>query len=151
VTFSITRTVEFHETDMAGVVHFANFFKYFEAAESEYLRALGWSIFNADLNLRWPRVSVSCDFKRPVRFGDKVRVDLTVRSVDSRSLELDFVLYRESNDESSVAATGRCVNVCAYYDAASRRVRAHSMPDALLAALRADIGTSSEAATEPAK
>lgn len=150
MSFSITRIVEFHETDMAGMVHFANFFKYFEAAESEYFRALGWSIFDADANLRWPRVSVSCDFKRPVRFGDQVRVDLMVRSVDCRSLELEFILYREANNESSVAATGRCVNVCAYYDAASRRVRARSIPDELLAALQCDIGAS-QAATEAAK
>lgn len=150
MTFSITRTVEFHETDMAGMVHFANFFKYFEAAESEYLRALGWSIFDADTNLRWPRVSVSCDFKRPLRFGEKVRVDLTVTSADSRSLELEFVLYRETNNESSVAATGRSVNVCAYYDAVSRRVRARPIPEELLAALQRDISTPSHAAAAAA-
>ena len=30
--FRTTRMVEFSETDMAGIVHFANFFRYMEAA-----------------------------------------------------------------------------------------------------------------------
>ena len=145
MAFSIVRTVEFHETDMAGMVHFANFFKYFEAAESEYMRTLGWSIFDAASNLRWPRVSVSCEFKRPVLFGDKVRIDLSVRSVNARSVEFEFAVYRQSGDELSIAANGRGTNVCAYYDAASQRIRSRSIPDELLTFLRADVATAAEA------
>ena len=36
--FRVTRRVEFHETDMAGIVHFSNFFRYMEFAEVEFLR-----------------------------------------------------------------------------------------------------------------
>ena len=37
--FRTTRRVEFGDTDMAGMVHFANFFRFMEAAEVEFLRA----------------------------------------------------------------------------------------------------------------
>jgi acyl-CoA thioesterase FadM len=33
------RRVEFAETDMAGVAHFSNFFRYMEMAEHEFLRS----------------------------------------------------------------------------------------------------------------
>ena len=35
------RRVEFAETDMAGQVHFSNFFRYMEAAEHAFFRSLG--------------------------------------------------------------------------------------------------------------
>ena len=42
--FRTTRRVEFHDTDMAGMVHFANFFRYMESAEVEYWRFRGLSV-----------------------------------------------------------------------------------------------------------
>src|SRR5213078_989612 len=42
--FRTTRRVEFADTDMAGIVHFANFFRYMESAEHEFLRSHGLSV-----------------------------------------------------------------------------------------------------------
>ena len=39
--FEVTRHVEFSETDMAGVMHFSNFFRFMEAAEHGFFRSLG--------------------------------------------------------------------------------------------------------------
>ena len=39
--FRITRRVEFGDTDMAGIAHFANFFRYMEVAETDFLLARG--------------------------------------------------------------------------------------------------------------
>ena len=39
--FVTRRRVEFMDTDMAGIVHFATFFRYMETAEHELLRKLG--------------------------------------------------------------------------------------------------------------
>ena len=39
--FTASRTVEFHETDMAGIVHFSNFFRYMETTEHDFFRAQG--------------------------------------------------------------------------------------------------------------
>ncbi len=36
--FSITRRVEFHETDMAGIMHFANYFRWMETCETDFYR-----------------------------------------------------------------------------------------------------------------
>src|SRR4051812_15527014 len=42
--FRVNRRVEFHDTDMAGIVHFSNFFRYMEYAEVEFLRSKGLSV-----------------------------------------------------------------------------------------------------------
>ena len=42
--FRCRQRVEFADTDMAGIVHFSNFFRYMERAEHEFLRSLGLSV-----------------------------------------------------------------------------------------------------------
>ena len=42
--FRTTRRVEFCDTDMAGIAHFSNFFRWMESAEVEFLRQRGLSV-----------------------------------------------------------------------------------------------------------
>ena len=42
--FVTSRRVEFVDTDMAGIVHFTNFFRYMEQAEAEFFRSQGHSL-----------------------------------------------------------------------------------------------------------
>src|SRR5260370_37751893 len=81
--FHTTRRVEFVDTDMAGIVHFSNFFRWMESAEVEFLRARGLSV-----TLPWegqvlgfPRVSASCDYLRPARFQDVLDIALRVDKI----------------------------------------------------------------------
>ncbi|MFO0928438.1 MAG: hypothetical protein U0736_15660 [Gemmataceae bacterium] len=54
------RLVEFADTDMAGILHFANYFRYLEAAEHAYLRACGLSVVlqHEGETISFPRVGV---------------------------------------------------------------------------------------------
>jgi len=40
--FKVVRRVEFSDTDMAGIVHYSNFFRYMETAEHAFFRSLGF-------------------------------------------------------------------------------------------------------------
>ncbi|MHC4993297.1 MAG: acyl-CoA thioesterase, partial [Planctomycetota bacterium] len=42
--FKLLRTVEFFETDMAGIVHFSNYFRYMEATEHAFFRSFGATV-----------------------------------------------------------------------------------------------------------
>src|ERR1700737_3007715 len=90
--FHTTRRIEFADTDMAGIVHFANFFRFMEAAEQEFLRSRGLSVA-----LDWegqaigfPRVSASCDYLKPARFEDVLEVALRVHKVGHKSVTYGF-------------------------------------------------------------
>ncbi len=76
--FHTTRRVEFSDTDMAGIVHFASFFRFMEGAEHEFLRSVGLSVvLNWEgVSLGFPRVSASCDFLKPIRFEDVVDIEV---------------------------------------------------------------------------
>ncbi len=60
--------VAFHETDAAGIVHFAQFFLYAEEAETQAMDALG--LFAADSPFLYPRVQAHAVYSRPLRFHE---------------------------------------------------------------------------------
>ena len=93
--FTTTRRIEFCETDMAGIVHFANFYIYMEQAEHKFFRSLGLETMyeNEDGSvIGWPRVSASCSFKAPATFNDILEVHLNVirKGVKSLTMQIDF-------------------------------------------------------------
>jgi acyl-CoA thioester hydrolase len=92
--FRVSRRVEFHDTDMAGIVHFSNFFRYMEFAEVEFLRAKGLSVAWLETNgerIGFPRVSAACDYRRPVRFEDVVEIAVKIARIGQKSVTYEFV------------------------------------------------------------
>ncbi len=66
---------------MAGIVHFANFYRYMEEAEHAFFRSLGRSISEPQPDgstIGWPRVSATCSFKAPVYYDDEIEIRLLV-------------------------------------------------------------------------
>jgi hypothetical protein len=51
--FRATRRVEFNETDLAGIVHFSNFFRYMETVEGAFYRSFGQSVILRVPPSRW--------------------------------------------------------------------------------------------------
>ena len=96
--FHTTRSVEFSDTDMAGIVHFSRFFVFMEAAEHAFLRSLGTSVHTRWEGRRvgWPRVGASCDYLEPARFEDVLDVHLKVVRKGTSSLTFGFEFRRGS-------------------------------------------------------
>jgi acyl-CoA thioester hydrolase len=90
--FCMRRVVEFGDTDMAGIVHFAQFFRYMEAAEHAFLRSLGISVVMEweGVPLGLPRVSATCDYLRPARFADELDICVSVRRLGRSSVTYAF-------------------------------------------------------------
>jgi YbgC/YbaW family acyl-CoA thioester hydrolase len=110
--FKTTRRVEFSETDMAGIVHFSNYFKYMESTEHAFVRSLGLSVApqNTTPPIGWPRVSVSCDYKQPLKYEDEVETHLKVESLTEKAITYLFTIRK--NGEKAVCAIGRMTVVC---------------------------------------
>ena len=110
MAFSTTRRVQFSETDMAGIVHFSNYFRWMEEVEHAFFRSVGLSISmqHDGMHVGWPRVSVSCDYFGPVKFEDELELRLRVARVGEKSFsyEVDFV------KEGRVVALGKTTSVC---------------------------------------
>ncbi|MEO5713387.1 MAG: thioesterase family protein [Luteolibacter sp.] len=99
--------VAFGDTDASGWMHFPNVFIYVEKAEHEFLRSRGVLVFDRAQG-GWPRVKVSCDFKRPLMCGDKIEVLLAVSRVGASSVTWNFEIV---NAAGEIAAFGSMTNV----------------------------------------
>ena len=134
--FSIPRRVQFAETDMAGIAHFANYFRWMEEVEHAWFRSLGLSVSmrHGDAEISWPRVSVACEFARPVRFEDELLLRLRVVKVGEKSLsyEVDFLV----GDQQT--ALGKATSVCC--EVGDGKMRSIPIPSEIRAKLAAQGG-----------
>ncbi len=106
--FEWSRLIEFYETDLAGITHFSNFYRWMESAEHAFLRECGIALHSGETG--WPRVNASADFKKPIRFGDTVRVSVVISEIRTRSICYRFE-FRVNEDET-ICATGEMTSVC---------------------------------------
>lgn len=115
--FKAIRRVEFSDTDMAGIMHFSNFFRFMETAEHAFFRSLGLSIApgQGDPLVGWPRVHAQCDFKVALRFEDEVEIHLLVREKKSKALSYLFKFRKLSNPPVE-AARGFLTVVCVRHE-----------------------------------
>ena len=112
--FRTTRRVEFCETDMAGIAHFANFYINMEQAEHELFRTLGLELINRQDDgtvISWPRVSASCSFNAPARFEDVLDVSVFVKRIGVKSVTFGIEFHR---GETRIAH-GQLKTVCCHF------------------------------------
>jgi YbgC/YbaW family acyl-CoA thioester hydrolase len=112
--FKVTRRVEFSDTDLAGIMHFAHFFRFMETAEHRFFRSLGFSIVTAstDPPVGWPRVHAACDYRQPLHFEDEVEVHLLVREMHRKALAYAFRFFRVEPGPRMEVAQGSLTVVC---------------------------------------
>jgi YbgC/YbaW family acyl-CoA thioester hydrolase len=133
--FRTTRRVEFVDTDMAGIAHFSNFFRWMESAEAEFLRARGltFKLPWDGQELGFPRVSAACDYFMPVFFEDVLEVAVRVENVGRKSVTYGFEFTRDGE----VLARGRVSCVCCRV-LAEHRLESVEIPASLRARLEAE-------------
>ena len=112
--FKTVRRVEFSDTDMVGIVHYSNFFRYMETAEHAFFRSLGFSVLlnQFDLALGLPRVHAECDYKHPLRFEDEVEIHLLVSEMKSRTVSYVFRFRKLNATPVLEVARGKLTVVC---------------------------------------
>jgi acyl-CoA thioester hydrolase len=108
--FQTSRLVEFHDTDMAGIMHFASFFVYMESAEHELYRSLGMSIHSIveDEHISFPRVSATCDYSSPARCEEVLDIAVGVTRLGAKSVTYEFHFTRDGHE----VAVGKMTSVC---------------------------------------
>jgi acyl-CoA thioester hydrolase len=100
------------DTDAAQVVHFSNYFRFFEKAEEEFYRELGFSFTDIKNQGLWfPRVEACCQYKKPARFDDLLDIEMTVEEMKEKSVRYGFRIINKDTEE--LVATGYLVAVVA--------------------------------------
>ena len=138
-SFTYRRRVEFADTDVAGIMHFSNFFRFMEATEHAFYRELGFSVHPFhdgekapdQTAVGWPRVHASADYKLPLRFEEEVDVELIVEDLRRKTAHYVFRFWKNPDDPTTrvIAAMGRFTVVSVQFDAQTRQMKAVAIPD----------------------
>jgi acyl-CoA thioester hydrolase len=88
--------VYYEDTDLAGIVYYANYLKFIERARTEWVASLG--VDQMDLKAREGIVfavrRVEADFLRPARFGDDLVVETALQTLGGARIVLEQVVLR---------------------------------------------------------
>lgn len=98
-----TCQVAFGDTDASGWMHFPNIFRYFEEAEHAFLKSRGVLVFDRAQG-GWPRVKVSCDFKRPLLTGDRIEVLLEISKIGNSSVTWNFEVLTAKGETAALGS-----------------------------------------------
>lgn len=113
MVFKHSFRVHWVDTDTAGVMHFSNFFRYFEACEEEFYRSLSLPLTEIQdrLGVLLPRVEVHCQYKAACRFDELIDVTLKVREVQDKTIIYDFQIIRQSDGKLAAEGFVKCIAV----------------------------------------
>lgn len=126
--FHTQRRIEFADTDLAGIVHFARFFIFMETAEHEFLRSLGASV---DMTIEgkkigWPRLAASCEYLSPAKFEDILDIHLTVVRKGTKSMTYKFEFKRGK----TIIARGQVSSACCVIESGNQ-LKAIPIPEVI--------------------
>lgn len=88
--------VYYEDTDLAGIVYYANYLKFIERARSEWIASLGIDqmALRAKEGVVFAVRRVEADFLRPARFGDDLTVETTLQASSGARLVLEQAVQR---------------------------------------------------------
>ena len=93
-------TAQVHDTDAAGVIYFANFYRMVHTAYEAFMESIGFSIrYFLDEAPCLPLIVHSqADYKESIRTGDKLRIELHVEKIGTTSYTLAYQIKDHNND-----------------------------------------------------
>lgn len=134
--FTQLRRVTFSETDLAGIMHFANFFRWMEETEHAFYRSLGLSVHPLahgvpDTSTGWPRLKASAEYRLPLLFEEVVEVELLVAEVRTKAFRYAFRFWKNPDqpETRALAATGELVVVAVQAAPGTRVMKSCPIPE----------------------
>jgi acyl-CoA thioester hydrolase len=96
VTHRFGVKVYYEDTDLAGIVYYANYLKFIERARSEWVASLGIDqmALLATQGIVFAVRRVEADFLRPAKFGDDLTVETRLQNLGGARLVLEQVVLR---------------------------------------------------------
>jgi 1,4-dihydroxy-2-naphthoyl-CoA hydrolase len=124
--YTLQTSVKLHDTDVAGLLFFANQFKMAHDTYEGFMEQIGFGfariLQSEDFLL--PIVHAEADYKARLQVGDSLTIRLTVEKIGDSS----FVLLNSlSNTDGKSVGTVRTVHVCTDKGTGKKR----SLPDEL--------------------
>jgi len=108
--FDYHTRVRYGETDCMGVTYYANYFAWFEAARTEYFRAIGFAYAEFEKQgILLPVADAHCRYLAPCSYDDLITIRTVVSQIRQSSLRFEYHVLKAGC--SKPIATGYTVHV----------------------------------------
>ena len=121
-TVRISVSIHFGDTDPYGVVYFASYFRYCHHGIEAFFQHYGFPphkyFRNVDRGFGLPVVEASCRFLKPVKYGDELWLDVSVKKFKSKAVTFEFSFYEKESEqlvaqgEATIVAIDRTWKAC---------------------------------------
>ncbi|MFR0880151.1 MAG: acyl-CoA thioesterase [Oscillospiraceae bacterium] len=108
--YAYEREANYYETDKMGIIHHSNYIRWFEEARIGFMKNIGFP-YDAmeDNGIMMPVLSVECDYKSSVRFGDTVLIYVTITRYTGIRLELSYkVCDKKTGELRTTGSSSHC-------------------------------------------
>jgi len=116
-----TFRVHWVDTDVAGVMHFTNYLRYFEACEEEFYRSISLPFHDIQRSygITFPRVEAHCTYKAACRFDDFFEVTMQIHEVAEKTITWEFRATRQKDGKLAAEGFIKCIAVNSEWKAVS--------------------------------
>lgn len=130
--FRVSEFVRWGDIDLAGIICYGAYVRFFEIAETELFRAIGlpFSVLFERFDFWLPRAQLHFEFRKPALLDERLEVEVWVSEVGNSSLRLQFEVRKGAPDHE-MTAEGHEVLVAV----GRRDLRPIPLPPDLIAAL----------------
>ena len=108
--FIYIHKVNYYETDKMGITHHSNYIRFMEEARMSFLSEIGYPMtrFEAE-NIVSPVVSVSCEYKHPTTYGDKIEIEVLPTKYNGVKFTIAYTMRNaDTGDLVATAASEHC-------------------------------------------
>jgi len=104
--------VYYEDTDMAGIVYYANYLKYIERARSDWVRQMGidQNAMREKDGVVFAVRRVEADYLTSAKFDDELVVHTQVQAVTGARLVMEQIVSRGKDTVFSAVVTLVCIN-----------------------------------------
>lgn len=89
--YEYSRIINYYETDRMGVVHHSNYIRFLEESRCNWLRTVGMPFEKIEENgITIPVLSVNCNYKNHVTFGDVIIIKPFVKEYTGVRLTIGY-------------------------------------------------------------
>jgi len=110
LTASKELEIRFSEVDSMNIVWHGSYALYFEDAREAFGKKYGLGYLDIFENGYYaPLVDLRFNYKKPLQYGQKVRIDISFCNAEAAKIIFDYEIY--DMEDGSLIATGRSVQV----------------------------------------
>ena len=85
------RKAQYYETDQMGVIHHANYIRWFEEARVDFQEQIGFPYERVEsVGITFAVLGLSCEYKASVFFGDTVHVQVKLKACSHSRMTIGY-------------------------------------------------------------